>query len=151
MTRPGTAVVTVVHGRHEHLARQRASLAASTGSTYERVVVALDDPGVPASSIDVPAHPLGLPVAAARNAGAAHALARGATTLVFLDVDCLAGPGLVEAYAEVVADAPGTVWSGPVTYLDPPPPGGYDLSRLDALDAPHPARPALPPGQRSLS
>ena len=86
-----TAVVTVVHGRHEHLARQRASLARSTTS-YEHVVVAVDDPEVAGSSVTVPPHPLGLPVATARNRGAAHALERGATTLVFLDVDCLAAP-----------------------------------------------------------
>jgi N-acetylglucosaminyl-diphospho-decaprenol L-rhamnosyltransferase len=28
-----------------------------------------------------------------------------------------------------------------VTYLSPPPPGGYALDRLDLLDDPHPARP----------
>ncbi|MDT0185425.1 galactosyltransferase-related protein [Microbacterium sp. ARD31] len=142
-----TAVVTVVHGRREHLARQRASLARSTTS-YEHVVVAVDDPEVADSSVTVPPHPLGLPVATARNRGAAHALDRGATTLVFLDVDCLAAPDLVEAYADVVAEEPRTVWSGPVTYLDPRPPGGYDLAALGALDAPHPARPAPAPGER---
>lgn len=144
-----TAVITVVHGRREHLARQRESLATSTSTAHEHVVVAVDDPEVPVSSVSVPGHPLGLPVAAARNRGAAHALARGADTLVFLDVDCLADPDLVEAYAEVVADEPGTIWSGPVTYLDPPPPGGYDLATLRSLDAPHPARPAPEPGERS--
>lgn len=146
-----TAVVTVVHRRHAHLERQRASLAASSTTAYDHVVVSVDDPEVPGSSVSVPAHPLGLQIAAARNRGADHALERGADTLVFLDVDCLADPALLEAYAEVVADEPGTVWSGPVTYLDPPPPGGYDLSALRALDAPHPARPALAPGERSVS
>lgn len=145
-----TAVVTVVHRRHAHLARQRASLATSTTTAYDHVVVAIDDPDVPAADVTLPTHPLGLPVAAARNAGAARALSLGATTLVFLDVDCLADPALVEAYADVVADEPGTVWSGPVTYLDPPPPGGYDLATLRELDAPHPARPALARGERSV-
>ncbi|KQV73518.1 hypothetical protein ASC64_18965 [Nocardioides sp. Root122] len=149
MTGSATAVVTVVHGRHEHLARQRASLAASTTTAYEHVVVAVDDPSVSGSSVSVPAHPLGLTIAAARNRGADHALSLGATTLVFLDVDCLAGPGLLAAYADVVAEEPTTIWSGPVTYLDPPPPEGYDLSSLGALDAPHPARPDLAPGERA--
>jgi N-acetylglucosaminyl-diphospho-decaprenol L-rhamnosyltransferase len=144
------AVVTVVHGRHEHLARQRASLAAST-VPFEHVVVPIDDPVVAAaawSSASLPTTPHGLPLAAARNHGAEIALDGGASALVFLDVDCLAGPGLVAAYAEAVADEPHTVWSGPVTYLDPPPPAGYDLAALDALDSPHPARPAPPVGQR---
>jgi GT2 family glycosyltransferase len=143
-------VVTVVHGRHEHLARQRESLAASTVPVHH-VVVAIDDPVVAGSdwcSAALPSTPLGLPLAAARNRGAAIALDRGASTLVFLDVDCLAGPGLVEAYADVVAAEPDIVWSGPVTYLDPPPPDGYDLTTLDAVDSPHPARPAPPAGER---
>lgn len=145
-----TAVVTVVHGRHEHLARQRASLAAST-VPFTHVVVAIDDPVVasaPWSSASLPTTPLGLPLAAARNRGARTALEAGASALVFLDVDCLAGPGLLAAYAEAVAEEPDTVWSGPVTYLDPPPAGGYDLASLEALDSPHPARPAPPAGER---
>ena len=147
----GTAVVTVVHGRGEHLARQRESLAASTVDAFEHVVVAMDDPALVASGgadAALPGARLGLPLAAARNRGADVALAGGARTLVFLDVDCLAHADLVGAYADVVADEPGTVWSGPVTYLDPPPPGGYDLSALRELDSPHPARPAPRPGER---
>ena len=145
-----TAVVTVVHGRGDHLARQRASLAAST-TAADHVVVAVDDPVVAAEEwcvTSVPGDPLGLPIAAARNRGAEAALARGADVLVFLDVDCLAGADLVEAYAEAVRDEPTTVWSGPVTYLDPPPADGYDLSALAALDSPHPARPAPAVGER---
>jgi GT2 family glycosyltransferase len=146
-----TAVVTVVHGRHDHLARQRASLAPTTTAPDHHVVVAVDDPVVAAAewcTASVPGHPLGLPIAAARNRGAREAIDLGADTLVFLDVDCLAAPGLVRAYADVVRDEPTTVWSGPVTYLDPPPPGGYDLSSLGDLDSPHPARPAPAVGER---
>ncbi|WP_134741923.1 galactosyltransferase-related protein [Nocardioides sp. 503] len=140
----GTAVVTIVHGRREHLALQRRSLARQTAPPAH-VVVAMDDPDleVPdATVVHLPRLPMGLPLAAARNAGARAALADGADVLVFLDVDCVAEPGLVAAYDEVVRQQPGTVWSGPVTYLDPPPPGGYDLDALAALDSPHPARPA---------
>ena len=146
-----TAVVTVAHGRHDHLAAQRASLAASTTPPDHHVVVAIDDPTLSATgwcSVSLPSAPLGLPIAAARNCGAEVALAQGATTLVFLDVDCLADASLVEAYTRAVADEPETVWSGPVTYLDPPPIAGYDLTALDALDSPHPARPAPAVGQR---
>lgn len=146
-----TAVVTVVHGRHDHLDRQRSSLALSSVHPDHHVVVAVDDPVVAAAdwcSAALPGDPLGLPIAAARNAGAAVALDRGADALVFLDVDCLVDPGLVGAYADAVHDEPGTVWSGPVTYLEPPPAAGYDLATLADLDAPHPARPAPGPGVR---
>lgn len=146
----GVAVVTVAHGRHDHLDRQRASLAASTTPGLDHVVVAMDDPVLASAAwctAALPATSLGLPLARARNLGARAALARGATTLVFLDVDCLASPTLLEGYAAAVADEPATIWSGPVTYLDPPPPGGYDLAALPGLDSPHPARPAPAPGE----
>jgi N-acetylglucosaminyl-diphospho-decaprenol L-rhamnosyltransferase len=139
------AVVTVAHGRHDHLDRQRSSLERSIRPPDEHVVVAMGDPeleqsGVARASIGSTA--LGLPLAAARNLGARAALGLGADVLVFLDVDCLAGSSLVDAYARAVECRPETVWSGPVTYLDPAPEQGYDLARLEELDSPHPARPA---------
>ena len=152
-----TAVVTIARGRHEHLRLQHASLASSTRTPDHWVLVAMDDPalhdwpsrqGLRPHVVPIETHPAGLPLAAARNRGAEHATRLGADVLVFLDVDCAAGPDLVGAYADAVAQEPGTVWSGPVTYLDPPGPGGYELASLPDLDAPHPARPAPPPGVR---
>jgi GT2 family glycosyltransferase len=146
-----TAVITVVHRRHDHLARQRASLAASTTPDVDHVVVAMDDPLVASAdwcAASLPTTPLGLPLAAARNRGAEVALERGASVLVFLDVDCLADRWLVEGYTEAVTDEPDVVWSGPVTYLDPPPAAGYDLTSLPTLGSPHPARPAPAVGAR---
>jgi N-acetylglucosaminyl-diphospho-decaprenol L-rhamnosyltransferase len=145
------AVVTVAHGRHDHLARQRCSLESSSRPPDEHVVVAMDDPelersGLACAAIGTTA--LGLPLAAARNQGARAALGRGADVLIFLDVDCLAGSSLVDAYVRTVESEPETVWSGPVTYLDPPSDQGYDLDRLDELDSPHPARPAPGVGER---
>jgi N-acetylglucosaminyl-diphospho-decaprenol L-rhamnosyltransferase len=147
------AVVTLVHGRHEHLRRQQASLAVGGRLPDHHVVVAMGDP-VLASQVSehadwvaLPAEPGRLPLAAARNAGAARALEFGAEVLVFLDVDCLVGPELVAGYERAVLDAPGTVWSGPVTYL----PANLDERLLDRtwlLDDPHPGRPAPPPGVR---
>ena len=147
-----TAVVTVVHGRHDHLARQRASLAAATVAPDHHVVVAVDDPvlaGADWCTASVAGHPLGLPIAAARNRGAQEAVDRGADVLVFLDVDCLAGAGLVASYADVVTARPERIWSGPVTYLPPRPPGGYpdDPADLADWDDPHPARPNPAPGE----
>lgn len=140
-------VVTVVHGRHAHLAAQEESLRRSTRPVDVRVVVAIDDPVVTGEHV-VPCAARGpLPVAAARNLGVRTALARGADTLVLLDVDCLVAPDALAAYDAAVRDEPGTLWSGPVTYLraeDRP----YRLDDLAALDDPHPARPAPGPGER---
>ncbi|GAB2870083.1 glycosyltransferase family 2 protein [Nocardioides pacificus] len=157
MSAGGVAVVTIAHGRHEHLELQQRSLTRSGQVPDVYVVAAMDDPdllgwrppGAPAPRpVAVPGDPLGLPLAAARNAAVDAALAAGAEVVVLLDVDCVAAPGLVAAYAEAVRSEPDTVWSGPVTYLPPPPVGGYDLARLADLDAPHPARPDPGPGGR---
>lgn len=149
------AVVTVVHGRHEHLRRQEASLAAGGRQPDVRVGVAMGDPVLARRAATDPgwdsldADPGRLPLAAARNAGARRALDLGADVLVFLDVDCLAGPELVAGYEHAALDDPGTIWSGPVTYL----PAGLDERQLShpwLLDDPHPARPAPAPGVRSI-
>ncbi|MCY7396592.1 MAG: hypothetical protein LH468_10640 [Nocardioides sp.] len=142
------AVVSVVRGRRDHLAQQERSLQRQDAA-HLRVVVSLGDPDVEGPHVVAVAVPEGdaLPLAAGRNAGAARAEELGATTLVFLDVDCLAGAGTVAAYAAAVRHEPRTVWSGPVTYLteqDRP----YPLDDLQRLDRPHPARPAPGPGQR---
>jgi GT2 family glycosyltransferase len=144
------AVVTIAHGRHDHLARQCRSLAAGR-RTPDHVVVAMGDPAISsvardAHVVDLAADPTNLPLAAARNLGAHTAIDRGAQTLVFLDVDCLAGPELVTGYERVIGLEPGLVWSGPVTYL----PAGLSeeqLAHAPDLDDPHPARPAPAPGE----
>lgn len=151
------AVVTLVHGRPAHLQAQHASLAHG-GPPDHYVVAAMGDPTVrswrpgppPPVVVDVDLEGGMLPLAAARNAAASRALDLGADVLVFLDVDCLAGPSLVPAYADAARDRPDVLWSGPVTYLPPPGPDGYPLDGLDALDDPHPARPAPAPGELRL-
>nr|WP_253945727.1 galactosyltransferase-related protein [Nocardioides sp. zg-DK7169] len=102
--------------------------------------------GAQAQVLALEADPRRLPLAAARNRGFEAAFAAGCDVVVGLDVDCLAGPGLVAGYADAVTTDPDRVWSGPVTYLSPPGPGGYPLDRLEELDDPHPARPAPAPG-----
>lgn len=153
------AVITPAHGRHRHLKRQQESLSASAVRPSRHVLVAMDDPvvaawpgapGVSTHTVSVPTGPSGLPLAAARNVGAATALDLGAEVLVFLDVDCLAGGDLVASYAEAVCERPDVIWSGPVTYLPPSPPDGHALADLSALDDPHPARPAPAAGERWL-
>ncbi len=152
------AVVTLVHGRAAHLRMQHASLARGVVPDHY-VVAAMGDhtvrawhPAVPPTPdvVEIPVQAGLLPLAAARNAAASRALERGADVLVFLDVDCLAGPALVQAYADAARDRRDVLWSGPVTYLPPAGPGGYPLDGLDALDDPHPSRPAPVPGERRL-
>jgi GT2 family glycosyltransferase len=147
-----TAVITVVHGRADHLRRQLEGLADNILAPDMHVVVALGDPAVAdvvtesgsaAMILDHPAsHPL--PVAGGRNLGAAAAVREGVELLIFLDVDCIPAVELVDRY-HTVAGRPehrDALLCGPVTYLDPPGPGGYALSEIRARPNPHPARPA---------
>ena len=165
-----TAVLTIVHGRHDHLRGQLLGLRRSTSAPRWHVVAAMGDPAVhdvvaehagpgPTETVlvDVPVGADGeLPLARARNAAAAAAVERGAELLVLLDVDCVPSPGLLGAYeraARAVAADPGApgpaLLCGAVTYL----PEGVlvrtaeDLDRLPGLTRPHRARPAPAPGE----
>ncbi len=152
-----TVIITITHGRHDHLERQRRLIGRSSAVVDHHVIVAMDDPAVaerlleaPGTSvIAIPTDHRGLPLAAARNAGAAAALALGAELLIFLDVDCLPGEDLVAAYRDAARDAAtaGSLLCGPVAYLPPPASDGYDLARLADV-APHPGRPAPASGDR---
>ena len=152
MTR--VAVITVVHRRHAHLALQRRAVALSQRLPDDYVVVAVDDPieldddFEAARILRISTDPLGLPIAAARNAGAESALAAGADVLVFLDVDCVPGRELIGAYeaAASALELRDDILCGPVAYLPPAPSTGYDLATIDTLADPHPARPAPVPG-----
>ncbi len=151
-----TSVITVVAGRHDHLRRQYDGLRATAPRPDHQVIVTMGDraaddvpgrlPG--ATVVPLPAGAAGLPLAAARNAGARAAVAVGAELLVFLDVDCIPGPALFARYAQAAADPRHGqhLLAGPVHYLPPPPAGGYRLGGLAALAGPHPARPAPPDG-----
>ncbi|WP_462418709.1 glycosyltransferase family 2 protein [Kytococcus sp. Marseille-QA3725] len=162
-----TAVLTLVHGRHAHLANQRRSLARSTVVPDLHVVVAMDDPAIRGL---VDEHPVpgcttvvtevgagadGLPLARARNLAADEAARHGADVLVLLDVDCIAEPGLVGTYARTLAagdppDGPG-LWCGPTGRLRrTEPPAVYpvdDLAALRDLSDSAPGRPVPPPGE----
>lgn len=139
------AVITIVSGRHRHLRRQLAGLMIGTVAPHHHVVVAMGDPAVRAvvdgcaDVVEMPADRGALPLAEARNVGAAQAIAHGAELLIFLDVDCIPGRRLVERYRQTARDH--TLLCGPVTYL---PPGDHPLDQLPHLTDPHPARPAPP-------
>jgi GT2 family glycosyltransferase len=139
-----TAVITIASGRHDHLRRQLAGLTEGVRVPDRHVVVAMGDPDlagvVGEPVVDLPVTGANLPLARARNLGAAHALAAGAELLVFLDVDCIPGPRLVARYEEVARDSSaGALLCGPVTYL--PPARDYPLRDLPGMTDPHPGRP----------
>ena len=126
-----TAVITIVSGRHRHLENQQRGLRSGTRLPEHYVVVAMDDPEAlrltasgPLSGSACTIHPVpiavdrGLPLAAARNAGATAALAAGADTLIFLDVDCVPSPSLVQVYStSVAAESVPALHCGVVRYL----------------------------------
>lgn len=160
-----TAVISIAAGRAVHLRNQQRALAApSAVLPDEYVLVAMGDPAAAAATASGPLAgrcPLrllevpvvdGLPLAAARNAGAAAALAGGAEVLIFLDVDCLPGPNLVTGYAAAVAAAAApALFCGTVHYLpdgqtpDPDEPAPLDTRLL--AGRPHPARPTPEAGE----
>lgn len=152
MTR--TAVVTITSDRDAHLHRQRMGLAAAPPDLH--VVVGMGGrpalPHVPGAPpvvlVEVPVAETGLPLAAARNAGATAAIAAGADVLVFLDVDCIPGPAMLRYYRGTAGAVLGPkILCGPVSYLPPAPPDGYPTTGLADLAPPHPARPAPSDGE----
>ena len=145
MSHVRTALITPVAGRRSHLRLQQRALRDSDSQVDERIVVAM---GVPPyleltagdTLVELPASSR-LPLAEARNRGAAAAIARGAELMLFLDVDCLPSRRLIERYIAASRAAPDDLLCGPVHYLDPPGPDGYDLNRLPSRPTGHPARP----------
>ncbi|GAA2732491.1 glycosyltransferase [Pedococcus aerophilus] len=174
MTTPRrTAVITIAHGRHDHLRGQLWGLAQQSAPADLHVVVAMGDPAITevvareTSTTLVVAVDLDddgeLPLARARNVGARAAIAAGADRLVFLDVDCIPAPPTLERYAAVldaavvaapvaaepVAARP-VVACGTVAYLPPVDhPEDYRTDALSELADPHPGRP-VPTGDEVL-
>ena len=150
------SVITLVADRADHLGHLAHGLARSTERVDELVVVDMgsrDDPrsavavvapGVPIRWVELaPVVPGGLPLARARNAGAAAAASE---RLLFLDVDCIPSASTVASYADAI-DRGGLV-CGPVRWLERSWDHGLDLTAtglddvLDARSMPHPVRPA---------
>lgn len=155
-----TAVVTLAHGRHDHLRRQQQMLGRSAVALDNYIVVAMDDPELARWQPTSSPRPIvaetargrhGLPLARARNLGAELAIRSGAELLIFLDVDCLPDADLIGWYqsAAVTPEGADALLCGPVAYLPPAPPHGYSLDSLGE-HPPHPARPAPPPGELSV-
>lgn len=141
------SVLTLVRGRRRHLENLLRGLAWQTEAPAELVIAwmqdevesGLPDPGCPVRAVHVAGDPM--PLAAARNRAAAAAAGE---VLIFLDVDCIPSPDLVETYGAAVGRVSG-VHMGEVLYLPPGIPNGpLDLGNLDAAGERHPSKPAFP-------
>ena len=148
---PRASVLTLVRGRAAQVRNLMRGLSAQSVRPRELVIAwmqpepapDLPDPGCPVHHLHVPGEPM--PLAAARNRAAETA---AGDALIFLDVDCVPGPTLVEAYAAACVQTEG-LFLGEVLYLPPDavalePQGGIDYARLDRLGRVHPAKPAIP-------
>lgn len=144
------SVLTLVRGRLPQLRNLMRGLRAQSVPPRELVIAwmqpepapDLPDPGCPVRHLRVPGEPM--PLAAARNRAAEAA---AADLLIFLDVDCVPGPGLVSSYAAASETAEG-LFLGEVFYLPADALKGMDetidYARLDRLGRTHPAKPAMP-------
>ena len=147
---PELAVVTIVRGRLDHLARQQAALDLQA-SEHQRVVVQMGGPSVTetlaghdVTLVQLTADCDRLPLAAARNAGVA---ASATDAVLLLDVDCIPSPSLLERCQDALTEVGGVV-AGPVGYL----PAGATSSTmttetLASSAIAHPARPVPAPGE----
>ncbi|WP_062209794.1 galactosyltransferase-related protein [Aureimonas sp. AU12] len=142
------SALTLVRGREAHLANLMTSLDRQTRRPDELVIAWMQDAphedlpeiAIPVRHVVVPGDPM--PLAGARNRAAEAA--RG-ETLIFLDVDCVASPTLVESYVGAAASHSHALFLGEVLYL----PAGaidgpLDFARLDARGQVHPSKPAIP-------
>ena len=140
------SVLTLVRGRRAHLANLIAGLNTSRRKPDE-LVIAYMQPTAHADlpSTDFPIREVfvtgdAMPLAAARNRAAAAA---SGEHLIFLDVDCVPSPTLIERYVETGFE-PGGIRLGEVLYL---PAGaiadGIDFEALDRIGKRHPDKPSI--------
>ena len=140
------SVLTLVRGRRTHLVNLITGLNESTRKPDELVIGYMQDaPHADLPPTDFPVRAVfvegdAMPLAAARNCAAEAA--RG-DQLIFLDVDCVPAPTLVERYAATAIE-PGGIRLGEVLYL---PAGaldaGLDWDMLDRVGVRHPAKPPI--------
>ena len=142
------SVCTLAHGRETHLANLVSGLNHSTRPPSELVIAVMQESRyeLPATSFPVRQVVIGkagICLAEARNRAAAQA---SGELLVFLDVDCIPAPRLVEDYVAASAFNDG-VLMGEVGYL---PKGatdsGIDFARFESMAVRHSERAGPPPG-----
>lgn len=140
------SVCTLARGRAGHLANLVTGLTRSRTAPGELVIAVLQDEPYDLPETDFPVRQEvlgseGIPLALGRNTAARAA---SGTLLVFLDVDCIAHPGLIDDYVSAARRLPG-VLMGEVGYL---PKGatrnGVDHARFERLAQTHADRPGPP-------
>jgi len=129
------SVLTLVHGRGQHLANLIRGLEQSEVAPDELVIVHMNEAAVHRESPRFPiiaktldAKRALLPLAAARNAAAATARA---DHLIFLDVDCIPAPTLVAEHRASLLHDPSAIHQGSVRYL--PHPIDFSAETTDSL------------------
>ena len=141
------SVLTLVRGRQAHLHRMIEGLKRQTELPGELVIAFMqsrpmrDLPETPFPVRVVVVDRNYLPLAEARNAAARSATYRD---LVFLDVDCIPTPTLVESYMNGLKETNGTVLQGAVSYLPAMDDEVFDYELFASAGKPHPSRPAIP-------
>lgn len=140
------SVCTLAHGREEHLTNLVHGLCRSNHRPDELVIAVMqsqvyDLPDAPFPIRQVLLGGNDVPLAAARNAAARRA---DGNLLVFLDVDCIPHPALIDDYLDAMTDKKG-VFMGEVAYL---PKGatrdGIDYRKFDEAGVRHSERPGPP-------
>ncbi|WP_262330871.1 glycosyltransferase family 2 protein [Bosea sp. BH3] len=150
------SVLTLVKNREAHLRNLVEGLRRSDMAPAELVIVDMSDTPVahPAADFQIRLIRLateGLPLAEARNLAASHA---SSPFLLFLDVDCIPGPGLVSAMADAL-DQRDALICAEIRYLTAGDAneGQWSDASLSAAGVSHPAR-RFPPsgvaGQRNF-
>lgn len=132
------AIITIVAGRRNHLARQCVAIDRFAPGV-EHVIVDMggdlaDVDGTHRTVIRMPGAGSPLPLAQARNIGAAAAIRNGADELVFLDVDCIPSSQTVSRYRAALDLHPDAVLTAPVGYLSAEA-AAIDPTDGDALEA----------------
>ena len=136
-------VLTLVHGRRTHLDNLIRGLEQSTVAPEALVIVQMNETPVRWESACFPIVHRSinsgndqLPLAAARNAAVENA---PGNDLVFLDVDCIPAPDLLESYRAALADRSDVLYQGEVHYLPRgAADGGVSPSLLAKAGEPHP-------------
>jgi len=141
------SILTLVRGRERHLANLMRSLGEQSCLPTELVIAWMqpepfeDLPSLPFPVKHVFVEGEDLPLAKARNAAANAA---SGDTLMFLDVDCIASPTVVESYSAALNEHDGICLSE-VLYL-PAEVTDFrgDYGVLDELGNPHVSKPRFP-------
>lgn len=143
------SVLTLVKNREAHLRNLVEGLRRSTVAPAELVIVDMSDTPVALPDADFPIKLVrlatnGLPLAKARNLAAADASSQ---FLLFLDVDCIPGPGLISTMTDALKHRDALICAEILYLTEGDTDGGrWSDASLSAAGVPHPARRFPPSG-----